>query len=308
MNKLVFDIGATNTKFAVMTPEGDILVREQRRTNYDSAAAYFDMLTDLARQHLAKADAIAVSSNGRMQSDGLTYRAYTYPVLKGLNLKTELESRCGLPVTVLNDGSAAALGEWWHGAGRGCRNLMVLVLGSGAGAGLILNGGLYGGSRCNAAAVFNMLCGYGEKDYRFAGITTSIMMPLYQLAAAKNIPFGEMNGERFFAFAAEQDPAALGLLEEYCQGSASLVYNAAMLLDLDRVVVTGSLTNQPLVLQGINDKLREIAESYGEMAARIPGAGDMFDRTDCTIQAVQGELTADANLYGALYQALYNAK
>lgn len=308
MKKLIFDIGATNTKFAVMTAEGDILVRKQAPTNYESAEAYFDTLAKIAGEHREGADAIAISSNGRMQSDGLTYRAYTRAALKGHNLKTELEGHCGLPVTVLNDGSAAALGEWQHGAGRGCRNLMVLVLGSGAGAGLILDGKLYEGSRRNAAAVFNMLGDCGGKDYQFAGFTTSILMPLYQLAAAKNIPFAEMSGERFFSFAEEQDPCAVELLEAYCRGSASLVYNAAMLLDLERVVVTGSITSQPSVLQGINGKLREMAESYRAQITRVPGAEDLFDFGDCTVQAVQGALTADANLYGTLYQVLQDTE
>ncbi len=60
-------------------------------------------------------------------------------------LEDVLSSRIGLPVGVINDGSAAALAEFLHGAGRGTRDLVLLTLGTGVGGGLILDGQLYRG-------------------------------------------------------------------------------------------------------------------------------------------------------------------
>ena len=59
--------------------------------------------------------------------------------------RTCSRSRIGLPVGVINDGSAAALAEFLHGAGRGTRDLVLLTLGTGVGGGLILDGQLYRG-------------------------------------------------------------------------------------------------------------------------------------------------------------------
>ncbi len=56
-----------------------------------------------------------------------------------------LAARLGLPVGVINDGSAAALAEFVHGAGRGTRDLVLLTLGTGVGGGFVLDGQLYRG-------------------------------------------------------------------------------------------------------------------------------------------------------------------
>ncbi|MEW5921440.1 MAG: ROK family protein [Bacillota bacterium] len=69
------------------------------------------------------------------------------PGWDGLPLRRELEELFGLPVIVENDASAAAYGEYRHGAGRGQENLLLLTLGTGIGGGLVLGGKLYGGSR-----------------------------------------------------------------------------------------------------------------------------------------------------------------
>jgi len=52
----------------------------------------------------------------------------------------------GIPVVLENDANASALAEWKFGAGRGCRNMVFLTFGTGLGAGLILDGRLYGGT------------------------------------------------------------------------------------------------------------------------------------------------------------------
>ena len=115
MYKLVFDMGGTNIKLAVMTPEGEIVRRNSVPTPHDSLEHYLSALCALAEPELDKADGVAVSTNGRMFPDGDTYRAYTSSFLTGINIRQELESRLHLPVTVENDGLAATLGEWWKG-------------------------------------------------------------------------------------------------------------------------------------------------------------------------------------------------
>ena len=105
MNKLVFDIGATNIKFAVMTPEGDIVKRCSTPTPHDTLEHYLEVLCALAEPEKAGVDGVAVSTNGRMYPDGDTYRAYTSDFLIGVNLREALESRLHLPVAVENDGA-----------------------------------------------------------------------------------------------------------------------------------------------------------------------------------------------------------
>jgi glucokinase len=75
---------------------------------------------------------------------GLAHRATNLPVL-GVEMIDWATRAFGLPVGVENDGNASALAEWRLGAGRGARTLVVLVLGTGIGGGLVLDGRLYRG-------------------------------------------------------------------------------------------------------------------------------------------------------------------
>lgn len=305
MEKLVFDIGGTNTKFALMSPKGNILVKGKVPTVYDSVEAYFSNIEKIALEYGKDGDEIAISTNGRMDDTGNIYRAYIPKILQGINLKQEMELRTGLPVTVINDGSSAALGEWWKGSGKGYNNLLVLVLGSGLGGGLILNGQLYQGTHQNAAMVFGMLSNYGSVHYDLTGRTTSFISLLYQLSVLKNIPFQDMTGQKFFELASQGDPAVLEMLELYCENIAGLIINTTLLLDLELTVITGGLSEQTLIMETIQRKLCEIIEKTLDGQAR-----DFFelacgDRDDYRIQVQKGLLSLDANLYGALYHLLH---
>jgi glucokinase len=66
--------------------------------------------------------------------------------LAGLDFRSHLSSRFGLPAAIENDANAAALAEHRFGAGRGTRHMIMLTLGTGVGGGLILDGRLYRGA------------------------------------------------------------------------------------------------------------------------------------------------------------------
>ncbi len=304
MDKLIFDIGATNTKFALMSTDGVILAREKVPTNYQSTDAYLQNIVEIVNRYRDRGDEIAISTNGRMCPDGNTYRAYTMRFLQGVNLKEELEHRTGFPVTVINDGFSAALGEWWKGAGQGYRNLLVIVLGSGMGAGIILDGKLYQGTKLNAAMVFGMLTSYSTDHCDLSGLTTSFALLLYQLSAIKQIPMEELTGQRFFDFVSEGDPDAIRMLDSYSESIATIIYNSTLLLDPDRVIITGGLSTQNILMENINRKLQELPAKA--IQGQVAGLLEMVaaDSSDFFIQATQGSFALDSNLYGALYQLL----
>jgi glucokinase len=66
--------------------------------------------------------------------------------LEGLNLRKVLEAKTGLRVYLDNDANCFALAEQRHGAGRGCQNIIGVIIGTGVGTGIIINGKLYRGA------------------------------------------------------------------------------------------------------------------------------------------------------------------
>lgn len=308
MYKLVFDIGGTNIKFAVMTPEGEIVRRSSVPTPHDSLEHYLSALCALAEPELDKADGVAVSTNGRMFPDGDTYRAYTSSFLTGINIRQELESRLHLPVTVENDGLAATLGEWWKGAGRGAKNMLGVVLGSGMGSGLILDGKPYRGSKRNAAMTFGLLSAADpeRENYLASGVSIAFPLVLYKVAAAKGLDPRTVTGPQVFRWAEEGDPVASAVLEQYYRSVAVPIFNSAVLLDLDCVVLTGGLAAQKSLIEGVQRNLNAIAERALKVEGLdISALGVAVDLGDFDVQIRPGELNLDANLYGALYKAQY---
>jgi glucokinase len=78
------------------------------------------------------------------------------PIMPGWDrfpIRHTLEQRWGTTVTLNNDAELGALGEWAYGAGRGEKNLAFIKVGSGIGAGLIINQQIYGGTTGSAGEI-----------------------------------------------------------------------------------------------------------------------------------------------------------
>jgi glucokinase-like ROK family protein len=75
------------------------------------------------------------------------------PGWDGYRIREDLEKRFGVPVSLSNDAELGAVGEWAYGAGRGERHLAYIKVGTGIGAGLLLEGQVYGGATGSAGEI-----------------------------------------------------------------------------------------------------------------------------------------------------------
>jgi glucokinase-like ROK family protein len=75
------------------------------------------------------------------------------PGWDGFPIRDTLQERWGCPVTLNNDADLGALGEWAYGAGRGERNLVYIKVGTGIGAGILLDGQIYHGTTGSAGEI-----------------------------------------------------------------------------------------------------------------------------------------------------------
>lgn len=144
---LAMDVGGTNLKLALVCAEGKILARYALA--YDKQPDLRTMLEGLADTARrveeaggARAAALGVATPGYARpSDGvLISGTHNVPLLADVPLARLLEERLHLPTVLLNDGTAAALGEARHGAGRGLARFAVLTLGTGVGGGIVIEG------------------------------------------------------------------------------------------------------------------------------------------------------------------------
>ncbi len=99
--------------------------------------------------NLSDVAAVGIGSPGPLDR-GTLLKTANLPGWEGVNLAVGLKTRLGIPCRVENDATAAGMGEWMFGAGRGTSNMAYVTVSTGIGSGIIANGQLYSGARGNA--------------------------------------------------------------------------------------------------------------------------------------------------------------
>ena len=141
---------------------------------------------------------MGVSCGGPLDSRaGLILSPPQLPGWDRVPLTATLGEAFGMRVFLQNDANACALAEWLYGAGKGCRNMVLLTFGTGMGAGLILDGRLYEGTNDLAGEVGHMrLAEDGPEEYgkrgSFEGLCSgSGIAKLARIAVAESLARGE---------------------------------------------------------------------------------------------------------------------
>ncbi|MCX6623894.1 MAG: ROK family protein [Acidobacteria bacterium] len=136
------DIGGTNTKIAPVTRDGIVASRLQQFAT-PSHGRPEDLLSAIATrvESLADVAGAGICTPGLFSDDRevVVFNPNT-PVLENYPLRRELEARLRIPVTLEVDAVAAALGEYRFGAGSASRRLLVISLGTGVGASMLVDG------------------------------------------------------------------------------------------------------------------------------------------------------------------------
>lgn len=154
------DIGGTSIKLGLVTARGDVLATSKVRTgaldNEDAFAEVRDAVLALATDAGLEASdvlALGVDVPGVVLEDGTLAMAPNITLdLDGL-LACLREAFAGVPITALNDANAAALGEAWLGSGNAAGGAVMVTLGTGVGAGVVLGGRVIAGAHGAAGEI-----------------------------------------------------------------------------------------------------------------------------------------------------------
>jgi glucokinase len=142
---LAADVGGTNIRVAKVTESGRISHRFEAATPPQGGAAVVDALFGLLDRIPRKgAHALGVGIPGLAHRNGDVWA----PNIRGwkrMPLGRKLRERLGLPVIVESDRNAFVVGEAWKGAARNCRDVIFVAVGTGIGAGIMMDGRLVRG-------------------------------------------------------------------------------------------------------------------------------------------------------------------
>jgi glucokinase len=148
------DLGGTHLRVAAVDRKGTISYRQMQQTPRakkpnEIVHALIEAIRECDQKikaHGGSLAAVSVVVPGTVNvSEGIVVKAPNVSCLDGFRLNAALESELEWPVILENDANAAAIGEMWRGAGRCCRTLICVTLGTGVGGGIILDGKLWRG-------------------------------------------------------------------------------------------------------------------------------------------------------------------
>jgi glucokinase len=227
---VAIDIGGTKVAVGIVDRDGTIRARDVVPTPVGTDAdGLFDAIAGAAATlpAIREADAVGVGCGGPMRGDGVAVSPLNIPVWRDFPLRARLSERFGLPVHIDNDAKALARAEGWLGAAVGVHDYIAMVVSTGVGGGIVLDGRMLKGHDGNAGHIGHVIV---EPDGARCG------------CGARGCVEAEASGtaiERITGRPPAEAPPDLRVRTGRLVGRA--IASVANLLDLELAVVSGSV-------------------------------------------------------------------
>jgi glucokinase len=230
------------------------------------------------------------------RDQGTVVSSPNLPGWRDVPLRRLVAEAVGMPVSLENDANAAAYGEYWRGAGRGCASMVLLTLGTGVGGGLVLGGSLWRGADGMAGEIGHITIEPGGRTCRCGNAgcletyasATGIVDRYRELAGTEE----GASAERIHSRALEGDANARQAYREAGRALGLAFATLVNLLNLERIVIGGGvLPAWELFMPPAEQELRRRA--FAAPAARVSFA-----------RAALGDLAGVTGAAGLLWEEL----
>lgn len=290
-NYLAIDVGGTRLKVGLIDRAGNIIEKYNERTVTTGLPEFLVQLHQVIDRYADQIRGVAFSVPGKVAHPTDTIKgggALTF--MDGVNLRDELQ--LDLPVAVENDGKAAALAELWLGELNDVADGMAIVLGTGVGGGLVLNGELVYGTHYQAGEL-SFIFGQIETGMETSiGLHGSAVEMIKRIGTQLQLPEID-DGLTVFEHINAGEPAANEIFDAYANQIALLIQNIQAITDIQRIVIGGGISAQPIVAERIREKYFAFFNGNELVKATLTPA-----------EIVAGKFANDANLFGAVYHLL----
>lgn len=263
------DVGGTTIKMGFFETSGALLDKWEIKTNKENngAAILSDIAkavdNKLAQEGISKSEVqgIGIGVPGPVRSDGVV----NVCVNLGwgvIDVAAELGNLTGLPIKVGNDANVAALGEMWQGGAKGCKDVIVVTLGTGVGGGIIVDGKIVAGHDGAGGEIGHITvnndeiepcnCGqYGclEQYTSATGIVRMAKRKLAKSSAETSLrSFKELTAKDIFDEAKAGDAIAGELVDEVGSILGSALSNMACVVNPEIIVIGGGVSKAGSIL------------------------------------------------------------
>jgi glucokinase len=265
---LVLDIGGTKIAAGLVDADGRLQYETRQPTPHSDDpeqvwAAAQQAIADTLAAADGTVDGVGISSAGPIHLPGGTVSPVNIPAWRDFPIRERVELAVpGVPVRLAGDGLCMALGEHWRGAGQGAPFLLGMVVSTGIGGGLVLDGAPYHGRTGNAGHVGHVIvdpdgppCVCGAR-----GCVEAIASGPHLAAWARTQGWVGADAKELADAAASGNEIALRAFHRGARAIAVMIASVGAVCDLDLVVVGGGVAQAgPLLFDPLRAELRNYA-------------------------------------------------
>jgi len=244
---LAVDVGGTKMAAALVHPDGTVATHHTIATPHDDTESTWHALEDLLRQ-VAGNQALAgvgIGSAGPADHSAGSVSPVNIPVWRDFPLVARIsELFPGTRASLAGDGICAAAGEHWLGAGRGHDDLLVMVVSTGVGGGLVQNGRLVQGPTGNAGHIGHMVVDFGGVPCACGGrgCVEAYASGPSMVRWAREQGWPGRTAVELAAAGRGGDSVALGAFARAGHALAAGIVSTAAICDLSRAVIGGGVS------------------------------------------------------------------
>ncbi len=293
MYRIGIDLGGTNIVFGIVTDEGEIVAKSSvptmasDRTGQEIAESMAQQTVNLIREHKLEENqfrSIGIGSPGVADStNGVLIYTVNLPFIH--TPFREIFSRyTALPMYINNDANCAALGEMIAGGAKGCRNCILITLGTGVGGGIIIDGKIVSGFNHAAGELGHMvthkggeLCNCGRRGCfeRYASATaiinaTRLAAKFHPESAINQLcqgDFSKITAKTAFDAKRQGDLIGSEIVETYIRDLGEGVINFINIFQPEVLLIGGGVSHEGEYLLA---PLREYVLKYTYANEHIP--------------------------------------
>jgi len=286
------DLGGTKIEGVVLdeqlAPVHRVRVATERERGYEHIIGRVADVVETLRPHAPDVRVVGIGTPGSLSARTGTLKNSNTTCLNGRPLRADLEARIGLPIVLENDANCFALAEACHGAAVGGRMVFGVILGTGVGGGIVIDGRLWSGPQHiagewghHAIDPAGPACYCGQRGCVETLLSGPALEAMHRAAGSASGTAVEIA-----ARAASGDGVAVTVLEAWLDRFGRALANVVSILDPDVVVLGGGLSNiEALYTRGrdavaryvFNDELRtpivknRLGDSAGVIGAALLG-------------------------------------
>lgn len=311
--RIGIDLGGTN--IAVGVVDENLRVVAKRSVPTQANCPYQQVVEDMAKAVLSalreagipqdQCRSIGIGSPGICDSETGIVTYSNNIGWENVPLTAELQKWISLPCSLSNDANCAALGEAVAGAAKGCKNVVLLTLGTGIGGGVVLDGKIFAGCHSAGAELGHSvilkdgeLCTCGRRGCLEAYASASALIRQTKRAAEKHPESAiwkccggnpeQISGRTAFEAERQGDPAARQVVEDYISYLSEGIANFINIFRPECVILAGGMSNEG----------KPLLDPINANVSRLCFGGERVEKP----KVIKAALGGDAGIIGAAVQ------